>query len=108
MGLQDLPGRIERAYDDAKNERLAMHRALETIRAVEAGAKAAHSEEWASAKNNDVRAVMLAEWCCEDSDYDQARADYDEAKIGFRLATLEIERLRLLVEAAKCNMAGVS
>lgn len=101
MGLQDLPGRIERAYDDAVGERLAMHRALETIREVEAQAKADHADEWAGAKNNDVRAVMLADWCKNNADYLQARADYDEAKIQLRLATLNIERLRLLVEAAK-------
>jgi hypothetical protein len=103
MGLGDLPARIERAYDDVKDQRLAMHRALDIIREIEAEAKAEHSDEWASAKNSEVRAVLLDEWCGDDGDYDQARADYDEAKIQFRLATLEIERVRLLVEAAKAE-----
>lgn len=103
----NLSERIEAAYDRATEARRAMTVARNVMADIEANAKQEHPEEWASAKNNDVRAVLLARWVAENptgdtsDDYFETRAERQDAELTFKLALLEIERLRLLVEAAK-------
>ena len=94
-----LTERIEAAYDEAKGWREQMLYAQRNLDEMRAEAKSNHADEWAGAKNNDVRAVMLAGWLYGDSHYDKNVLEYQEGRIGFRLALLEIERLKLLVEA---------
>ena len=53
-----------------------------------------------------MRAVILAGWLEEHDLYGKNILEQQEAKIGFRLALLEIERLKLLVELAKAEKAG--
>ncbi len=92
-----LAERIEAAFDDAVRAREAMFNARATTEAREANAKLDHADDWASAKNNDVRAVMLASWLHDDDVYQRVRAEYEEVRDTYRLSLLEIERLRLLV-----------
>lgn len=100
---RDLSERIEAAYSEVIEQRKTMLDALGEIRRAEENAKVEHSEEWASAKNNDVRKVLLAEWLSHDDPYIQARIAYEGARDSFRLELLEVERLRLLVELAKAG-----
>ena len=98
-----LAERIEAAYNEVIEQRGRMLEAQGEIRRAEENAKVEHSDEWASAKNNDVRKVLLAEWLQNDDPYIQARIAYDDARDSFRLEMLEIERLKLLVELAKAG-----
>lgn len=99
--MPSLSERIEAAYDRAIEQRRIMFGARDAMTGMEAGAKQQHADEWAAAKNNDVRAVLLYGWMGEEDDYLEAFDDYEGARMAYRLALLEIERLRLLVEAAK-------
>lgn len=92
-----LAERIEAAFDEAIEARSVMLYASRNLEDLRAQAKLEHADEWASAKNNDVRAVLLAGWLEEDDAYGKAVLEYQEGRIGFRLALLEIERLKLLV-----------
>lgn len=109
VGMTPLVERIEAAYDRAIQARRDMIVARNVLANIEANAKQEHEEEWASAKNNDVRAVLLAGWIAESptgdtgDDYFETRAERQEAELAFKLALLEIERLKLLVEAAKAG-----
>lgn len=103
-GGASLYERIEEAYDRAIRERGSMLADLGTMRRIEERVKVEHKDEWAGAKNNDVRATLLAGWLAdEDYDYAAYRDCYEKARDEYRLALLEIERLRLLVEAAKAE-----
>lgn len=94
---RSLSERIEAAYDEAISQRERMLEAQGEIRRAEENVKVEHSEEWAGAKNGDVRKVLLAEWLAHDDPYVQARIYYDRARDSYRLYLLEIERLKLLV-----------
>ena len=95
-----LAERIEAAFDEAKACRETMLDAGRNLEEMRAGAKLDHAEEWAGAKNNDVRAVMLAGWLEEESGYGKNVVEYQEGRDGYKLALLEIERLKLLVAAS--------
>lgn len=103
MSAPALSERIEAAYDRAIEQRAIMLEARDAMAALEAGAKQDHAEEWATAKNNDVRAVLLHGWMADEDNYLEAFDDYEGGRKEYRLALLEIERLRLLVEAAKAE-----
>lgn len=92
-----LTERIEAAWDEAIETRSVMLYASRNLEDLRAQAKLDHADEWAAAKNNDVRAVMLAGWLEEDDYYGRSVLEYQEGRMGFRLALLEIERLKLLV-----------
>lgn len=100
---RSLSERIEAAYDEVIQQRQQMLHALGEIRRAEESAKVDHSDEWAAAKNSDVRKVLLAEWLAGDEPYQDARVAYEQARDSFRLEMLEIERLKLLVELAKAG-----
>lgn len=101
--MPSLSERIEKAYDRAIEQRGIMLEARDAMTSLEAGAKQDHADEWAAAKNNEVRAVLLYGWMAGENDYLEAFDDYEGARKEYRLALLEIERLRLLVEAAKAE-----
>lgn len=105
MSTPTLIERIEAAFDRAIEARSKMDAALYLTRNLEAAAKADHADEWASAKNNDVRAVLLAGWLSGNEQYSLQREAYLGFQRTYRLALLEIERLKLLVEASKGEMA---
>lgn len=96
-----LNERIETAFDEAIEHRWLMLEARHQISNKEANAKVEHRDDWAGAKNNDVRKVLLEEWLANDDVYWQARLAYDKARDEFRVALLEIERLKLLVALNK-------
>lgn len=97
MAGEPLAERIEKAFHEAIVTRRHMELARWQIQDTESKAKAEHADEWSGAKNNDVRAVLLAGWLSGDEDYTEARQIYRESKLEHRLALLEIERLKLLV-----------
>lgn len=99
-----LAERIEAAYDEAKQYRETMLYARRNLDEMQVSAKLDHAEEWAAAKNADVRAVLLVTWLEEDEQYGKNIVELQEARIGLRLALLEIERLKLLVELAKASL----
>jgi hypothetical protein len=100
---RSLSERIEAAYDEAKAYRGRMFLERGEIEEREENAKIKHSQEWASAKNNDVRRVLLQEWLDGDAEYLHASQQYHIARNAYRLALLEIDRLKLLVELAKAG-----
>ena len=103
MSALTLSERIEAAYDRAIEARRAMLAARDAMAVLEAQAKQDHADEWAGAKNNDVRAVLLHGWLSGEDAYLEASDDYEGSRAAYRLALLEIERLRLLVEARKAE-----
>lgn len=96
-GAVTLNERIETAFDEAIRHRRAMLEARYEVSNKEANAKLEYRDDWAGAKNNDVRRVLLEEWLAGDDVYWQARLAYDKARDEYRVALLEIERLKLLV-----------
>ena len=100
---RSLSERIEAAYDRAMELRKAMMQDLLMVRVKEQQAKLEHADEWASAKNSEVRGVLLAGWLASDEHYEAYKDNYEGHRDRYRLAHLEIERLRLLVEAAKAE-----
>lgn len=96
---EDLETRIESVFDEAAATRRMMIEHQREVLRLEADAKLEHRDEWAGAKNNDVRAVLLAEWLAENEEYRENRGNYDTAREEFRISMLEVERLRLLVAA---------
>lgn len=53
-------------------------------------------EAWISAKNNDIRKALVREQLANDQDYQDARLKYREARDAFRLAQIEVERVKTL------------
>lgn len=98
-----LAERIERAYNEVCEQKRIMQKTLREFRGWEAATKLEHGEEWAAAKNDNVRKVLLDGWLEEDLDYQKARDSYESHRDRYRLALLEIERLKLLVEARKAG-----
>lgn len=101
--MPTLAERIEATYEAAIRSREAMFNHRAVVQGREAAAKLEHADEWASAKNNDVRAVLLAAWLADDLVYQQRRGDYEDARDTYRLTLLEIDRLKLLVELEKAD-----
>jgi hypothetical protein len=98
-----LSERIEAAYDETIKLRDDMALDKAVLRAKEEAAKLDHADEWEKAKNSEVRSVLLAGWLADDSTYAQAYGRYMSNREDYRLALLEIERLKLLVELAKAG-----
>lgn len=97
MATGSLADRIEAAFDRAIKSKSLMQYSQLTMRLISDDAKLEHRDEYAGAKNNDVRAVLLHDWLQDELEYWAARKNYDEARDDYRLALLEIERLKLLV-----------
>jgi len=94
-----LAERIEQAFDNAIEQRRLMEYAEWTIKTKEEQAKLEHADAWAQSKNSDTRAVLVAGWLEDVEEYQDAREDYGRASLEFQIAKLEIDRLRLLVQA---------
>lgn len=95
--MENLEDRIERTYDLAMDCRRSMETALRSMRESEQRVKSENREEYLGAKNGETRSFMLAEWLAGDEDYETAKKDYEESRLGLRLNTLDAERLKLLV-----------
>ncbi len=95
--MATLAERIEAAFDEAVGAKRRMQINLRGITELEETAKMENLDEWVGAKNNDVRRAIVLRDLAEDEDYDRARFEYDNARDRYRLALLEIERLKLLV-----------
>ena len=101
MSALTLSERIEAAYDRAVEVEDHMQTLARQIELQEETAKMDNLEECTAAKNNDIRRAIILRALSEDEGYHVARSTYAVARNRYRLAHLEIERLRLLVEAAK-------
>jgi hypothetical protein len=96
--------RIEDAYDAAAEHRANMHDAHGAmISQEEFVLKGERLAEFRSAKSNEVRKALLKDWLSDDEDYLLQKERYEENRFAFRLAMLEIDRLRLLVQAVGIN-----
>ncbi len=98
MTHAEIATEIEQSYGRAIKARAAMFEMQRAIRHAEATAKVDHLDEWASAKNNDVRFVLLATWLQDNEEYWKQRRAYDSASEDYRMAHLEIARLKLLIQ----------
>lgn len=106
MSALTLTERIEAAYDEAIRLRREIDEARKILGDLETVEKIKHADEWTSAKNNDVRALLLASWLADHDAYHQGQMHYSGVRSAYRLALLEIERLKLLVEATKAEGGG--
>lgn len=97
----DLNTRIENAFDEAILNRKLMLEAQWEVQLKETNAKVEHPDEWAAAKNGEVRSMLLADWLRDDAEYWSRREDHNTARNLYRIGLLEVERLKLLVEARK-------
>ena len=110
MSALTLSERIEAAYDRAVGARRTMQIEQTVMADEEQSAKMDNLEEWTAAKNNDIRRAIVERALGEPNGvegapslYWNARRAYTDARNEYRLAHLEIERLRLLVEAVKAE-----
>lgn len=94
-----LTERIEAAFDAVIASKAQMHEALYFMDLAEESARMDNIEEWASAKNNDVRRAIVLRELADNEDYHAARTRHRDNRDGFRLGMLEVERLKLLVAA---------
>lgn len=91
--------RIEETFDALIVSRQAMDEYGREMRDQETDAKLSHEDEYVGAKNGEVRSVLMARWLSEDGEYQEARHKYLDARRDMRLATINVERLKLLVAA---------
>lgn len=112
--MSSLSERIENAYDVAVEAKRTMQVEQSIMADEEQSAKMDNLDEWTAAKNNDVRRSIIERELGEPGGVDgapslywTARRAYIGARDRYRLALLEIERLRLLVEAAKAGGGAV-
>lgn len=96
--MNTLTERIEQAFDNAIKYRRLMQYNEWAIQSFEEAVKLEHADEWAGAKNNDVRALLVSQKLEDNEEYEQAREDFERASLEFQVAKLEIDRLRLLVQ----------
>lgn len=94
------------AYEIAIAHQQAMDHAENTIADKEASVKLANHEEYAGAKNNDVRELMLARWLEDDQEYQQARKDYRHAEQELRRAKMHISKLNLYANLLRAQTGG--
>ena len=57
-------------------------------------------DEWTNAKNNDVRRALVREKLASEERYQENRKMYRAAREDLRVALLEVERLRMLIDSA--------
>lgn len=94
-----LSERIEAAYDRAQEHRAGMQLALWNMEGREQDAIERLGDEWINARNNDVRRALVGRALREDAAYQEARQSYRSNRDSYKLVLLDIERLKLLVEA---------
>ena len=95
-----LGNRVERVFDEAREERRKMDLALESMRESEMRAELANAEPFMAAKNGEQRQLLLHSWLGEDADHSQAKDDYAAARRQYRLLLLECEELKVLASLA--------
>lgn len=95
--MSALTARIEAAFDSAIVCKSRMQAEANDIAAAEETAKMDNLEEWTAAKNNDVRRAIVLRELADDEGYHASRKIYRAARDDYRLALLEIERLKVLV-----------
>lgn len=100
---RSLPERIEVEFNQVVDAKAQMQFRAGQIHLAEETAKTDNLEEWTAAKNNEVRRAIVLSVLADDEAYHEARSVYQEARDRYRLALLEIERLKLLVEARKAG-----
>ena len=89
--------RMEAAYECLIQDRIRMMMFGSTVREKEERAKLKNEDSYSSAKNNNVREVLLAQWLEDDPEYAQALEDYREARDYFRVSQLYVQRCKALV-----------
>lgn len=94
-----MKDRIERAWNEVIKHRAAMMTAAAVIEQAEENAKMENREEWANAKNNDVRKTIVLRELAGDPTYQAARVKYKDERNMYKLEMLEVERLRMLISA---------
>lgn len=98
--------RIEDTYDARTAYESAMEMAQHSMDEARLRVKLENKDEYAGAKNNDVREVLMAEWLAEDEDYQEALEDYSIAARKAKRAELHAKRLRLLVDLARAEVGA--
>jgi hypothetical protein len=94
---QTMTDRIEAVFNAAVAAKRNMQASANDVAAAEETAKMDNLDEWVGAKNNDVRRSIILRELDDDEAYYVARQLYRDARDSYRLALLEIERLKLLV-----------
>lgn len=96
--------KIDQVWDGVIEARRVMLTNQNILSQIEMSRKLEHPEEWASAKNNDVRRAMLEEWISinpvSDSgeDYYEVKTELIEASHAFKLGMLEVRRLQMRID----------
>jgi hypothetical protein len=96
---------IEKVYDLLYTARKHMARNLEDMSDIEEEIKCSddHFEEWASAKNNDIRHILVLRWIQADPDvamrYYEARSKYRTWRSMMREDAIKAEGLKVKVGA---------
>lgn len=98
--------RIEAAWDEAISQRSAMMAAETVMQNSEETAISDLGEEWANAKNNDIRKALVRDALAGDEGYQEARVGYRAARNVYRLKMMEVSKLRDLVAEKAARKTG--
>lgn len=92
-----LDEKINETWDRAIAYRQAMQSQARVVADYEETAKMENLEEWMGAKNSDQRKALILRVLADEDDYHNARDAYADARDRFKIAMLEVERLRMLL-----------
>lgn len=95
-----MDNRIKETFDNLVESREAMMAAQGAMEDLEETAKMDNLNEWVAAKNNDVRRAIILRELSDNNEYHAHRRAYRDARDAFKLARLEVERIRMMVDAA--------
>lgn len=101
-----LTEEINAAYGRLTAEKESMQIAWHEMSDAEETAISDLGDDWVLAKNNDIRKALVREKLAEDESYQTSRKKYRGSRDAFRLAQIEIERIKTNIAAL--TAVGVS
>jgi hypothetical protein len=95
-----MEDRINEAWDRAINARQRMRWQADLVDEAQEEIKLANLTDYLTAKNSEQRQLLLLSWLKDNEQFQIARQNYRQARDDYRIAMLEIQRLRMLIESA--------
>lgn len=94
-----LSEQVELAYAELTAQKANMQESWNTLSMEEENAIQENLADWFDSKNNDIRKQKVVSWLATNEEYQDARKRYRAAKDAFRLAQIEVERVKTMIAA---------
>jgi hypothetical protein len=98
--------KINETFDELIAAKRRLQQSSNEISDIERRTKMENLEKWVDAKNNDVRRAIIEEALEEDERYQSERNRRRIARDEFRIAWLEVERHKLVIQALNAVVKG--